>query len=550
MALSSPSQATSLPSQVIDQPQRQHQQQLDLQREQQLKRPDVLLPPPAPSSLPAPAVETGGPCFDIGRVDLDGAPAAWQPWLQDIAHSAQGQCLGLGGVNALLARLNNAVLERGFSTSRVLLPEQNLKHGVLRFVVVPGRIHALRLDDGSSDIALRSAFPSGPGDILNLRDLEQGLEQLGRLRSQRATMDIVPADTPGESDVVVRRERETPLFATLTLDDSGQDATGKLQAAVALTLERLTPFNDVLSINWNQDARQSRHPRSRANSVSWLLPWGNWTAFASYSEYDYEQTVEGTNQRFTSSGLNRNTLFTLSRLLHRDQHSKTELALQLTRKASRSYIEDTEIRQQKRDLTLFDVELSHRHYLGAAVLDATLGYTQGKSWFGAMPDTLAERGGPSARPELFTARLSLSAPFRLAGQAFRASSELRGQYSPDLLMGSEQFSIGSRYTVRGFDDNSLSGQRGFYLRNELGWTLLPPTGSGSYAELYAGLDAGRVERSVGPQAGTQSLSGWTLGLRSAVTRALGAELSHERALHQPQGWPRPAITHFRLTLQY
>jgi hypothetical protein len=90
------------------------------------------------------------------------------------------------------------------------------------------------------------------------------------------------------------------------------------------------------------------------------------------------------------------------------------------------------------------------------------------------PVLLAAQGGPSARAEIWTAHLNISSPFKLGQQNLRWSSEWRGQYSPNLLMGSEQFSIGSRYTVRGFNTTSLTGQSGWVLRNELGWTVLHP----------------------------------------------------------------------------
>ena len=167
------------------------------------------------------------------------------------------------------------MVERGYVTSRVYLPEQNLKQGRLRLAVVPGRIHQIRLKDGPGDRGLASAFPLGAGDILNVRALEQGLEQLGRVPTQQATMEIVPGQQPGESDVAVSRSRARQLTGQLSLDDSGQPATGRLQSNASLLLGGATGFNDLLSLSWSQDAEHLAHPRSQAHTVSWLLPWGD-----------------------------------------------------------------------------------------------------------------------------------------------------------------------------------------------------------------------------------------------------------------------------------
>lgn len=538
--------AAQLPNQIL----LNQEQQLEQQREELLKRPDIFLPQDQIKSTPIPPSPTDTVCFEIRRIELADVPANWQSWLQPLASLAQGKCMGIGQINQLIAELTNEIVNRGYTTSRVFVPEQNLKSGDLTLLVKPGRIRQLRLKSGGSNISLLSAFPISVGDILNIRDIEQGLEQLSRARSQHATMQIVPGDLPGESDIVVSLEHSKPVQTALSWDDAGQEATGKQQGTATISIDGLLGFNDVLSLSWGQDVEQSQHPRSRSRTVSWLLPWGNWTVFASHGEFDYEQLVNGTNQSFTSSGLNRNTLLSLSRLLHRNQISKTELALQLTRKSSRSYIESTEIALQKRDLSLAGLELTHRHYLGSVVLDAALGYTRGVSWFGAMGDALAKQGGPSAHHEVFSGQLGLSVPFQLGKQSLRWSSELYGQYSPDLLFGSEQFTIGGRYTVRGFDEQSLTGQSGYHLRNELSWSVPIPFPPGTAAELYAGLDAGQVSRMNGSDTDTHSLSGWAIGLRGALPGGLSAELSHERALHQPSSWTRPSITHFRLTLRY
>ncbi|OHX20052.1 hypothetical protein BI344_15265 [Chromobacterium sphagni] len=310
----------------------------------------------------------------------------------------------------------------------------------------------------------------------------------------------------------------------------------------------LTGLNDVLSLSWSQDAEHPASPLSQSASVSWLLPLGDWTGFVSYSAFSYHQTVQGVNQDFTSSGHSRNTLLSLSRLLHRDQNSKTELKASLTRKASRSFIEDAEVVQQRRDLTIAGLELSHRRYLGEAVLDASVGYQRGIGAWGAQPDTLAAQGGPTARHELYQGRLSLQLPLHAGSYTLRWSSELRGQYSPDLLMSSEQFALGCRCTVRGFNGEALVGQSGYYLRNELSWPL--PPSQGWAFEPYLGLDAGQIARPAYDSGPDRTLSGWAAGVRASLGSHLSAELTHERALHQPQGWDRPAITHFSITAQW
>ena len=106
--------------------------------------------------------------------------------------------------------MQQAILSRGYIITRALLPEQDLSSRTLRLALVPGVVRQVKLADPSMWGTWKSAFPTRSGDLLNLRDLEQGLEQMKRIASQDADMQIEPTDTPGESDVVVTVTRRKP----------------------------------------------------------------------------------------------------------------------------------------------------------------------------------------------------------------------------------------------------------------------------------------------------------------------------------------------------
>lgn len=93
------------------------------------------------------------------------------------------------------------------------------------------------------------------------------------------------------------------------------------------------------------------------------------------------------------------------------------------------------------------------------------------------------------------------------------SLNIRGQYTNNTLFTTDQFSIGNRYTVRGFDgEETLTAEKGIYLRNEFSI----PTEPGH--EMYIGLDYGHVS---GPSAKAlvgQTLIGSAVGFRGSIGR--------------------------------
>ncbi|EHM9031041.1 hemagglutinin repeat-containing protein, partial [Escherichia coli] len=166
-------------------------------------------------------VET--PCFQIKQTELKGADALphWLP-LQKIANGAVGHCLGAKGINLLMSTLQNRLVDHGYVTTRVLAPSQDLKSGILRLVVIPGVVRHVRLTPDSDDyIQLYSSFPAHEGSLLDLRDIEQGLENMQRLPGVQADMEIVPGEQPGESDILITRKQDKYWRLGFSLDDSG-----------------------------------------------------------------------------------------------------------------------------------------------------------------------------------------------------------------------------------------------------------------------------------------------------------------------------------------
>ena len=57
-----------------------------------------------------------------------------------------------------------------------------------------GRLHKIIYSKNSAVIPWKNAFPIKEGDILNIRRLEQGLEQMKRVSSLDVSMKLLPAD--------------------------------------------------------------------------------------------------------------------------------------------------------------------------------------------------------------------------------------------------------------------------------------------------------------------------------------------------------------------
>ncbi|KVL37036.1 hypothetical protein WS97_10520 [Burkholderia territorii] len=544
---------------------RQAQQQRDAQqRDAAVRAPSVRSDVPKVEAYPALPTET--PCFRIERFTLD-VPASLPDTAKAQGASAlpmdrfafarewldhyTGQCVGKQGIDALVKGLSQAILARGYVTTRVLVPEQDLSAGTLKLSLIPGVIRHVRFSDEKLRGTWKTAFPTGDGEVLNLRDLEQGLEQMKRVTSQDVSMQIVPGELPGESDVVLDVKRSKPWTVVASIDNSGTRATGKLQGNLSVGIDNPLGLNDMFNVGVTQDLEFGD---KRLGSHGWngfySIPWGYWTATLSANTNTYYQQIAGVNQTFVASGNSKTVDFRLARVIARSQNDVLGGYFRLSRRFGQSFIEDTEISQQRRNNTIVELGLTDRHYFDGAQFDGSLAYRQGVGGLGARDDALAAGGGPTYRFRMAVLDANLSVPFEISKQPFRYVGTFHGQYTGDTLYYLDDMTIGSRYTVRGFDgETMLAAARGFYWRNE----LQMPIGQTGQA-VYAGVDYGRVW---GPQpialVGTQ-LAGAVIGVKGSIGTRFGGyayDLFVGTPIYKPSGFPTARVTvGFQLTSQF
>lgn len=452
-------------------------------------------------------------CFPIQRVELvarDELPYVMP--LYAISQQAEGRCLGGLGINLLMSELQNRIISYGYITTRVVAPEQDLTSGTLSLRLVKGIVRNVYYADGSDTrSSLQSALPVTKGHILNLRDIEQGLENLQRIPTVQAQMQLVPGENPGESDIVISREQSKYWRVGLSLDDSGTKDTGRYQGGLTFYLDNPLGMSDAFYASGGHDLDGQSKYGSKNYLFSYTVPMGYWLFNTSLSRNTYNQTVAGTPD-YEYSGRSRNFNMQLSRIIHRNDNQKTTLSYGINLKESRNYIDDTEVDIQHRKTTSWILGINHRHYINNITLDVGASYKRGVRWFGAhrAPEEYSNYG--SALSEIFNINLSVSVPFVVAEQNFRYNLDYQGQFTRgNNLTPPERFSIGSRWTVRGFDGElTLSADNGWYIRNELSWAT-------PYAnELYLGFDVGEVSGANSGYLLGNRLAGSALGIRGSL----------------------------------
>lgn len=506
------------------------QQQNAPQVDEHLSRPDRPLP-----GYPV----SEHPCFAINQIALTGEAASRFQWALDAAADAKGRCLGGQGITLIINKVQNAILARGYVTTRVMAQEQDLTKGVLTLTLQPGRIGQIRFEEPVSWRGrLWNAVPASSGDILNLRDIEQGLENFKRVPSASADIKIVPGEQEATSDLQVNWHEGRPVRLNLGLDDSGSESTGRYLGSATLAVDAPFAQNDLFYASIGKNLFEHGPFGNRSHTLNYVFPIGYWAVSGNYNDYTYHQNIPNANEVLRYSGKSDNAQLTVSRLLYRDQSNKTTLNMRGYRKHSTNAVNNIDIEQQKRRTAGWELGLNQHSYFGSSTLDANIAWRRGTGAFNALPAPEESRHQGSARTGILLSDLGINHPFALGEQPWRIYSSVRGQWSPNALTPQERMAIAGRYTVRGFDgEQMLSGEKGLLWRNEMGWNLFSRG-----HELYLAADYGRVSGPGARDLVGHQLAGSAIGVRGSLWGRFSYDLFAGVPLYKPAGFHTSGAT--------
>ncbi len=470
------------------------QQQKDSEQILRSRKPSTQIEPPAPV-LPK---GSGTACLKIKRVKIDGAERMNDRVKATLEQKYTGDCVGVNEIQSLMGEITAYYIDKGYSTTRAYLPEQDLGRGTLTVQVVEGKVSDIRLKEGDKgSLFIPNAFPGVKGDVLNLRDIEQALDQVNRLSSNNATMDIAPGENPGESVVVINNNPSKRWHLNAVADNYGTRTTGRNELGLTASLDSILGLNELFSLNVKKTL-PINDPDKQSTSASALfsVPFGYYTLTGGYSDSNYNSLLVTPSSLIVDlSGNSHSYYATLDRVVYRNRDTKVKVSGTLTNKESNNYVAGARLAVSSRTLTVADLGVNASTAIGSGFANFGFGYSRGLTMLGAQQDLSGLPGSaPRAQFDKLTASASYFLPFRFHDQDMSFNTSATAQYGLDTLYGSEQFSVGGIYTVRGFYEESLANDHGILIRNDLSLTrrFAGPMEKDVIFKPYVAIDTGAV----------------------------------------------------------
>ena len=457
-----------------------------------------------------------------------------------------GSCLGKESINLIINSFNNEIIKSGYITSSASLVTKSLKEAKLEFVINPGLIDDISINQTDSQRNRASLFTafgeySHKNKLANIRDIEQALESLQNVSKNDVSIKFIPSNRAGFSNILITRVDSSALKAAISLDNLASKQSGKYQAMINLSTLNLLGFNEIFSFSRGKNVLKKYKITNKFNGASdhgasnnyyygFSIPFGYFTLDYEKSKYDYAQIINAAYNLYTYKGRSESDSLSLAYTFYRDSNFKNSAYVKLFKRKNKNYLEDYELDNQARRNAGYEVGVKSSWNSYNQAFSAKLAYKKGTGIFRSQPDPLEDSGEATSRFALINLNLNYKYKFELP---LIYDLNLNARYGLNKLSLQDKFSIGGYHSVRGYDgESSLVGNHGVALRNTLSYNYYKNN------SIYAGLDAGMVRAPSSGIKDKNTLAGYALGLRGHVKAYsnLSYDISASKALYKPKSF--------------
>lgn len=517
-------------------------------------QPDLELPPPPPLTPEERRRPASVPRGYVSRIVVDGSTVFSEAELAEATAPFVGRLLSAEGLYQARDAVTRLYQQRGYITSGAILPDQEVREGVVHLRVVEGRLAQV-------EIAPTRFFRPGyfrsrlaragraPVDVYRLERALQLLQSDPLV--ERVTARLEPTAARGESRLVVEVVEALPVGLDLVASNHRAVSVGEYAGDVISYAANLIGIRDELRFDFGVASGLLDF------YVSYAVPVTPWDTLVGFHFRDSNgDVVLEEFEPLDIQSFARTLGFSLEQPIFRDTGRELRAGLIAEYRESNTTLRDDDFctiagaidcRPQLAVLRFFQQYSASRQRsalamrsafsVGIDTLDATrnpgaVADGQFFSWLGQMqwvyqlPDTL--------RDSLIVTRLDT-------------------QLAADPLLPIEKFAVGGARTVRGYRENQLVRDSGVVGSVEVRVPVLRLRRSGLSLELAGFLDFGHAWDEAGPgQLETGTLASMGPGVRVDFRNLLHGQLYYGGRLIEAPPAPAPGLQrdgiHFRVAV--
>lgn len=484
-------------------------------------------------------IEESG-CLPLKIVEINGATIFKAKKLTKIAQKFISSCTKLSDIQQIINHLNALYFKYGYITSRANLPmpQTKLAQEILIINIIEGKIAQINLIENNKvnqQLKLFSSVATKKNHILNLRDLEQTIDNFHNINNSKSNFTITAGEQTGTSNINIENHINKPHYIKASLDNSGTNQTGKNKYNLQASFANLLNLNDSINLSFSSLYKRKSHKRqSKSGSLNYTIPVKKYLFNYTISRSDYILGTNLTEATYYSLGNTTINKFSLERNLYRNSQIKLSLETSLTLKNIKSYNKIFYIKMKNevgsRKLSIANLGLNNIIYSKYGTFIISPSYKFGLNNFAALNDKNTEYR-EEAQYEAYNFHLFYQTKFKKLPLKYNLT--LDAQKSSDILFSSEAFYAGGQYSVRGFKEEYIQGDSGFFIQNNLNYNKnLAPYLKLNNSSLYSAIffDYGLTKANIATKDYQVSGAGLQLNF---THKLISASLTYSKALKYP-----------------
>jgi hemolysin activation/secretion protein len=473
---------------------------------------------------------SGAKVFKLQAVHLKAGTIYSQAQINKIAAPYLGKDVSFADLNQIAALITRQYRADGYMFSRAIVPPQEIQHGTVELQAVEGRLTDVEIVGNYTDrngLIRKMADKLKSDRPMNSKDLERYLLLIDDLPGIKARGIIKPSTTPGGGKLIITIE-ETKAEGSLGLDNRGSKYLGQTRAT------GVAAFNSLLGLHDRTTLREILTPTSkelRFFDISHEEQVGT-EGTRLKARYALTGTEPGADLKpLDVQGFSQQLDLDVLHPLIRSRQYNVNLIGGFTELNSKSKIANSTISNDRLRYLRAGTRFDFTDAL-AGVTQVELTGAKGLKIFDATDDGIG-RSRANGEHDFFRANLSAVRLQDLPG-AFSLQLSASGQYSPDALLASEEFTLGGGDYGRAYDAGEITGDQGVAGAIELrygGETTRKGNWLESY-QFYGYYDAGKVwnRNPAVSEASNASLTSAGGGVRFNLTQDISGYIELDKPL--------------------
>lgn len=480
----------------------------------------------------------------VGEHSAGITPAAMQAladrMLSELADGAAEAQVSIEQLQAVADAITAAYREAGFIVSTAFLPAQTVgEDRIVRIQVLEGRLGQVLVQGAERyrGAAIARPLQGLQGRALHGRELDTALLYARDLPGVSVSSVLQPGENEGETDlVIVAREADRPYTFGVGLNNHGTELTGRYRAQAAVTWNSPLGLGDVFAASY---AHAFDPQQSWLGALSYSVPLGLAPGLSAIVGASRSQ-LEVSTGPFAALEIKGPTSLVYAgadwKFVNRE-HLQMQGSMRYIRERSRLDALGFPLSDQEFDVAEagFSMRRIDTRLRGVDLVQASVRTAIDDR--STDPDMITPM-----RDSDFTVLRGAYTRMQYLTRSQRLYLKLSGQYSDDVLVPMEQFSLGGPHSVRAFAVSEALGDRGYVASLEY---HVDAPGFGDKASPFGGrpwrdvlqfelfADQGRVSGASGSLGGSASFSGAGAGL--AFRLPAFHELEFRLAVATPTG---------------